>query len=131
MNVKLLRKVKKHILDEPRRFNMGTWCEQGGPPDKDGRVMKPDLNDNQFLMGVTPEPFEDEIEVIVTIVDYTPSEKSRGWNSEKFAETVEVEAVIFDGRTYDMNRMETERAERLALEKIHKEVAEAREANHE
>lgn len=27
MNVKLLRKVKRHILAEPRRLEMNSWCE--------------------------------------------------------------------------------------------------------
>lgn len=31
MNVKLLRKVKKHILEEPRRFAMGTWLKKYTP----------------------------------------------------------------------------------------------------
>ena len=31
MNVKLLRRVKKHILEEPRRFAMGTWQSYGEP----------------------------------------------------------------------------------------------------
>jgi hypothetical protein len=28
MNVRLLRKVKAHILEEPRRFAMGTWLKK-------------------------------------------------------------------------------------------------------
>ena len=38
MNVKLLRKVQKAILAEPRRFNMGEWgmhVEPGDIPDRD------------------------------------------------------------------------------------------------
>ena len=31
MNVKLLRKVAKHILEEPRRFMMRTWRVKGAP----------------------------------------------------------------------------------------------------
>jgi len=32
MNVKLLRKIKKHILEEPNRLNMRTWGRHFDPP---------------------------------------------------------------------------------------------------
>lgn len=31
MNVRLLNKIKKHILEEPNRLAMGTWIERGKP----------------------------------------------------------------------------------------------------
>lgn len=31
MNVKLLRRIKKHILEEPKRLEMGVFCEHGEP----------------------------------------------------------------------------------------------------
>jgi hypothetical protein len=34
MNVKLLRKVKKHILEEPKRFIMGDWVVRKEYPDQ-------------------------------------------------------------------------------------------------
>lgn len=28
MNVRLLRRVAKHIVEEPRRYNQGSWCDR-------------------------------------------------------------------------------------------------------